>query len=39
MNENDFLFENEIWIFVNLPKKRIAFRDKWVYTFKRGVDG
>ena len=38
MNENDSLFENEIWILVNLFKGRTAFRDKWVYIFKCDVD-
>ena len=38
MNENNSLFENEIWIFINLFKDRIAFRDKWIYIFKRDVD-
>ena len=38
INENDSLFENEIWILINLLKEHIAFYNKWIYIFKRNVD-
>ena len=37
IEKNDFLLKNEIWELVDLFKRRIIFRDKWIYIIKRGA--